>query len=110
VLRKAADRGIAINQTIDGELQIGAKELELIKAISQFPVAVKEAGDNYSPALIANYIYELVKEFNQFYHEFPIIIEENADIRNLRLVIAENVGKTIKTGMKLLGIDVPERM
>jgi arginyl-tRNA synthetase len=110
VLRKAADRGIAVNQTIDSGLQIGAKELELIKIISQFPVAVKEAGDNYSPALIANYIYELVKEFNQFYHEFPIIIEENADVRNLRLVIAENVGKTIKTGMKLLGIEVPERM
>ena len=110
VLRKAADKGIAINQIIDGGIQIGAKELELVKAISQFPVAVKEAGDNYSPALIANYIYELVKEFNQFYHEFPIIIEENADVRNLRLVIAENVGKTIKTGMKLLGIDVPERM
>ena len=110
VLRKAADRGIPINQIIDGGLLIGAKELELIKAISQFPLAVKEAGDNYSPALIANYIYELVKEFNQFYHEFPIIIEEDADVRNLRLVIAENVGKTIKTGMKLLGIDVPERM
>jgi len=110
VLRKAADKGIAINQIIDDGLQIGSKELELVKAISQFPVAVKEAGDNYSPALIANYIYELVKEFNQFYHEFPIIIEENADVRNLRLVIAENVGKTIKTGMKLLGIDVPERM
>jgi arginyl-tRNA synthetase len=110
VLRKAADRGIAMNQTIDSKLQVGAKELELIKAIAQFPVTVKEAGDNYSPALIANYIYELVKEFNQFYHEFPIIIEENADVRNLRLVIAENVGKTIKTGMKLLGIDVPERM
>lgn len=110
VLRKAADRGLEINQTIDGGLPIGAKELQLIKSISQFPVAVKEAGDNYSPALIANYIYELVKEFNQFYHEFPIIIEENADIRNLRLVIAETVGKTLKTGMKLLGIDVPERM
>ena len=110
VLRKAADRGIEINSTLSSGLQIGTKELELIKAISQFPVAVKEAGDNYSPALIANYIYELVKEFNQFYHEFPIIIEEDAAIRNLRLVIAENVGKTIKTGMKLLGIDVPERM
>ena len=110
VLRKAADKGIAVNQTIDSGLQIGKKELELIKAIAQFPVPVKEAGDNYSPALIANYIYELVKEFNQFYHEFPIIIEEDVAVRNLRLVIAENVGKTIKTGMKLLGIDVPERM
>jgi arginyl-tRNA synthetase len=110
VLRKAADRGITMNQAIAGGLQVGAKELQLIKSISQFPATVKEAGDNYSPAVIANYIYELVKEFNQFYHEFPIIIEENADVRNLRLIIAENVGKTIKTGMKLLGIDVPERM
>lgn len=110
VLRKAADRGIEINHTVSGELPLGSKELQLIKSISQFPVAVKEAGENYSPALIANYVYELVKEFNQFYHEFPIIIEENADVRNLRLVIAETVGQTIKTGMKLLGIDVPERM
>ena len=110
VMRKAADRSIEINRIIDNNIQIGAKELQLIKSISQFPGTVKEAGDNYSPALIANYIYELVKEFNQFYHEFPIIIEENADVRNLRLVIAENVGKIIKTGMKLLGIDVPERM
>jgi arginyl-tRNA synthetase len=110
VLRKATDRGIEINRAIENNLILGAKELQLIKVISQFPVAVKEAGDSYSPALIANYIYELVKEFNQFYHEFPIIIEEDASVRNLRLVIAENVGKTIKTGMKLLGIDVPERM
>ncbi len=110
VLRKAADRGIEINHTVSGELPLGSKELQLIKSISQFPVAIKEAGENYSPALIANYVYELVKEFNQFYHESPIIIEENADVRNLRLVIAETVGQTIKTGMKLLGIDVPERM
>ena len=110
VLRKAADRGIELNRAIAGGLQLGAKELQLIKSISQFPVAVKEAGENYSPALIANYIYELVKEFNQFYHEFPIIIEENADVRNVRLVIAETVGMAIKNGMKLLGIDVPERM
>jgi arginyl-tRNA synthetase len=110
VLRKAADREIVLNRTVSNETRPGAKELQLIKAISQFPIAVKEAADNYSPALIANYIYELVKEFNQFYHESPILIEEDADVRNLRLVIAETVGKTIKTGMKLLGIDVPERM
>ncbi|MGE5456869.1 MAG: DALR anticodon-binding domain-containing protein, partial [Methanococcaceae archaeon] len=88
----------------------GAKELQLIKVISQFPTAVKEAGEGYSPALIANYIYELVKEFNQFYHESPILAEENEEVRNLRLAIAETAGKTIKTGMKLMGIDVPERM
>jgi len=110
VLRKAADRGIELNRNIADTTPLAIKELQLIKLVSQFPVAVKEAGDNYSPALVANYIYELVKEFNQFYHEFPMLIEENAEVRNLRLVIAETVGKTIKTGMKLLGIDVPERM
>ncbi len=110
VLRKATDREIELVRNISITSDIPAKELQLIKLISQFPVAIKEAGDNYSPALVANYIYELVKEFNQFYHEFPILIEENSQIRNLRLVIAETVGKTIKTGMKLLGIDVPERM
>jgi len=110
VLRKAADRAIELNHTISLNSEIPAKELQLIKTVSQFPVAVKEAGDNYSPALVANYIYELVKDFNQFYHEFPILIEENIEVRNLRLVIAETIGKTIKTGMKLLGIDVPERM
>ena len=110
VLRKATDRDIELVRRINITSGIPAKELQLIKLISQFPVAIKEAGDNYSPALVANYIYELVKEFNQFYHEYPILIEENIEIRNLRLLIAETTGKTIKTGMKLLGIDVPERM
>jgi len=110
VLRKAEDKGIKLNHSIEAWIQIGPKELQLIKTVAQFPVAIKEAGDNYSPALIANYVYELVKDFNQFYHEFPMIAEENAELRNLRLVLAETIGKTIKTGMKLLGIDVPERM
>ena len=110
VLRKAEDKGIKLNHSIEAWIQIGPKELQLIKTVAQFPVAIKEAGDNYSPALIANYVYELVKDFNQFYHEFPMIAEENAEVRNLRLVLAETIGKTIKTGMKLLGIDVPERM
>ena len=110
ILRKAEDRKIKLNRTVIISTEPGAKELQLIKVISQFPVAVKEAGDGYSPALIANYVYELVKEFNQFYHELPILVEENEEVRNLRLVIAETTGKTIKTGMKLLGIEVPERM
>ena len=110
ILRKADDRKIELNRTVTIHSEPGAKELQLIKLISQFPVAVKEAGEGYSPALIANYIYELVKEFNQFYHESPILIEEDPEVRNLRLVIAETVGKTIKTSMKLLGIEVPERM
>lgn len=110
VLRKAADRGIEINRTLQPTLQLADKELQLIKLVSQFPVAVKEAGEMYSPAQIANYVYELVKEFNQFYHEFPMLAEENAEARNARLVLAETIGKVIKIGMKLLGIDVPERM
>jgi arginyl-tRNA synthetase len=110
ILRKATDRGIQLNRDITASTELSGKELQLIKLVSQFPVAVKEAGDNYSPAIVANYVYELVKEFNQFYHESPMLIEENAEVRNLRLVISEMVGKTIKTGMKLLGIDVPERM
>lgn len=110
VLRKAEDRGIKINRTLPASTELALKELQLIKSVSQFPVIVKEAGEMYSPAVIANYVYELVKEFNQFYHEFSILAEENEAKRNSRLVISETVGKTIKTGMKLLGIDVPERM
>jgi arginyl-tRNA synthetase len=110
VLRKATDRGIELNRELDAATVLSGKELQLIKSISQFPVAIKEAGEMYSPALIANYVYELVKEYNQFYHECPILTEENAEIRNLRLAISEMVGKVIKTGMKLLGIEVPERM
>lgn len=110
VMRKATDRGIEINRKLNASTGLSGKELQLIKSISQFPVAIKEAGEMYSPALIANYVYELVKEYNQFYHECPILTEENAEIRNLRLVISEMVGKVIKTGMKLLGIEVPERM
>ncbi len=110
VLRKAADRGIEIKSELTASTELATKELQLIKSVSQFPVMVKEAGDMYSPAVIANYIYELVKEFNQFYHEFSILAEENEEKRNLRLVISETVGKTIRNGMKLLGIEVPERM
>lgn len=110
VLRKADDRNIEINRNIESGLLLSDKELQLVKLVSQFPVAVKEAGEMYSPALIANYVYELVKEFNQFYHEFPMLTEEDAALRNFRLVLSETIGSTIKTGMKLLGIDVPERM
>ncbi|MBL7969448.1 MAG: arginine--tRNA ligase [Prolixibacteraceae bacterium] len=110
VLRKATDRGIELNRELNADTVLSGKELQLIKSISQFPVAIKEAGEMYSPALIANYVYELVKEYNQFYHECPILTEENVETRNLRLVISEMVAKVIKTGMKLLGINVPERM
>jgi arginyl-tRNA synthetase len=109
VLRKAADKNIVVDleQTIK---DISGKEKDLLKRISLFPAAVKEAGDNYSPAIIANYCYELVKEFNQFYHDHHILGEPNADIMNFRLVLASAVGKVIQKGMNLLGVEMPDRM
>jgi len=71
---------------------------------------VREAGEEFSPALIANYIYELVKEYNQFYHDFSILKEENPSLKQFRLILSETIASVIKTGMGLLGIDVPERM
>ena len=76
----------------------------------KFPVKVREAGDKHSPAEISNYIYELVKHFNHFYQTVPVLKEENADVRNMRLAICMATGHTVKTGLKLLGIEVPERM
>ena len=78
--------------------------------IADYAVTVKEAGKHYSPAYIANYIYDLVKEYNQFYHDFSILREENPEIKQFRLVLSENVAKVVKSGMSLLGIEVPERM
>ncbi|MCY1718859.1 arginine--tRNA ligase [Prolixibacteraceae bacterium Z1-6] len=109
VLRKAAEKDIVINEKIAVQ-DISAKEKELLKRISLFPAAVQEAGVNYSPAIIANYCYELVKEFNQFYHDHFILGEADADIMNFRLVLATSVGKVIQKGMNLLGIEMPERM
>ena len=110
VLRKAADQGIDFSQSLNVETVISEKEKYLIQLLTEFPATVKQAGDEFSPALIANYIYELVKEFNQFYHDYTILKEENADLRNFRLALSETIGKVIKTGMGLLGIEVPERM
>lgn len=91
-------------------LPISSKEEALIQLLSEFPATVKEAADNLSPAVIANYIYDLVKEYNQFYHDFSILREENEELKKFRLVLSQNVGDIIKTGFGLLGIDVPERM
>ena len=110
VLRKAADQGIDFSQPLNPKTVISEKEKYLIQLLTEFPATVKQAGDEFSPALIANYIYELVKEFNQFYHDYSILKEENADLRNFRLALSETIGKVIKTGMGLLGIEVPERM
>lgn len=111
VLRKAAERNIDFNHQ-PGDLPggISVKEKELLKRIALFPETVKEAGSNYSPAVIANYCYELGKEYNQFYHDHPILAETDTAARELRLLLSATVGKVIKKGMMLLGIDVPDRM
>ena len=90
--------------------QVEMKEKELIKLIYEYPSVVREAGVHYSPALVANFVYELVKEYNQFYHELPILKEEDEEIRNFRITLSMKVGEVIKSSMKLLGIEVPQRM
>ena len=86
------------------------KEADLIQRLADFPEIVREAGKNYSPALIANYVYDLVKTYNQFYHDYSVLKESDAAVRSLRLAISEQVARVVKTGMGLLGIRVPERM
>ena len=106
VLRKAED--FAPSMLPDAEP--GTKEIELIKLIADFPETVAESGRNYSPALIANYVYELAKTYNQFYHDFPILKEDNAGKRILRLALSAKIADIVKRGMRLLGIDVPDKM
>jgi len=110
VLRKAVEQGIDFSTITDTQLVISEKESYLIQLITEFPGVVKLSGEEFSPALIANYIYELVKEYNQFYHDFTILKEENLKLKQFRLVLSETTASIIKTGMLLLGIDVPERM
>jgi arginyl-tRNA synthetase len=110
IIRKADELGITDMQNFNAELEISEKEKTLLKLIYSFPEVISEAAHNYSPALIANYIYEVAKEYNQFYHDLPILKEENQDVRNFRLVLSKTTGNVIKTAMRLLGIEVPERM
>ena len=110
VLRKAANQRIDFSTITDTQLVISEKESYLIQLITEFPTIVKQAGEEFSPALIANYIYELVKEYNQFYHDFTILKEEKLKLKQFRLVLSETTASIIKTGMLLLGIEVPERM
>jgi arginyl-tRNA synthetase len=110
VLRKATEQGVNFGTIVDMQLEISEKESYLIQLLSEFPTVVKQAGEEFSPALIANYEYELVKEYNQFYHDFSILKEENEGLKQFRLVLSESVAKVVKSGMQLLGIEVPERM
>ena len=110
VLRKAAEQKIDVHAPISPEIIISEKESTLIQMLVEFPQTIRQAGEEFSPALIANYLYDLVKEYNQFYHDFSILREENSALKHFRLVLSEEIAKVIKTGMGLLGIDVPERM
>lgn len=110
LLRKANEKNIQLPDTLNPEISISSKELQLIKQIHNYPEVLKEAAKAYSPAQVANYVYDLAKEFNQFYHDHPILSEEDKSVSGFRLFLSKQVGNIIKSGMKLLGIDVPDRM
>ena len=110
ILRKAAAQGIAIPTVVADNAPMNEKEIALIQKMNDFGAAVAQAGVDYSPSGIANYCYELTKEFNQFYHDYSILNADTEDEKTTRLVLAQNVAKVIKNGMELLGIEVPERM
>ena len=109
VLRKAEEQGITLADQF-GSLSLSLKEQGLIGQIASYPEIIAEAAKSFSPAVIANYVYELVKEYNQFYHEFSILKEENTELRAFRLALSEVVARTIASGMELLGIEMVERM
>ena len=110
ILRKAEAEGITIPASLEANMPLNEKEIELIQKIGEFGAAVEQAGKDYSPSGIANYCYELTKAFNQFYHDYSILGADTKEEKLVRLVLATNVAKTLRNGMALLGIEVPERM
>ena len=108
ILRKAEAEGLS--PVLPAEVEMNGKEIELTQKISEYGAAVAQAGKDYSPSGIANYCYELTKAFNQFYHDYSVLGAETTEQKQLRLTLAANIAKTIKNGMALLGIEVPERM
>lgn len=110
IMRKAEAAGITLPDTLADNMPVNGKESDLIQKINAFGAAVAQAGKDYSPSGIANYCYELTKEFNQFYHDYSILNADTEEEKIVRLTIAKNVAKTIRNGMALLGIEVPERM
>ena len=110
VMRKAAEAGIVIPAEIPVGIELSEKEEGLIQMVADFAAVVKQAGADYSPSIIANYTYDLVKEYNQFYHDFSILREENEAVKVFRLALSENIAKVVRISMGLLGIEVPDRM
>ena len=110
ILRKAAESGLQVPAVIPTGIELNTKEESLIQQLADFGNVVKQAGDDYNPSIIANYVYDLVKEYNQFYHDYSILREENEAVKVFRLALSANVAKIVKSGMGLLGIEVPERM
>lgn len=110
VLRKAAEAGIVIPEVLPANIELSEKEEGLIQMVADFAAVVRQAGEDYSPSGIANYVYNLVKEYNQFYHDFSILREENEDVKLFRIALSANIAKVVRLGMGLLGIEVPDRM
>lgn len=110
ILRKAAHTGIRYRDTAVADVELAPEEAALIKTLAEYPAVVRAAGESFSPAQIGSYVYELAKEFNGYYHDHPVLKEENEQVRAFRLRLCEQVARVIASGMKLLGIDVPERM
>ena len=110
VLRKAVESGIVVHTGIQTSIALNTKEVSLIQAIYNFPKIITDAAETYSPALIANYVYDLAKEYNQFYHDYSILKEENTDVRQFRLLLSKCTAQVIRTSLELLGIDSPDRM
>ena len=107
--RKAAEAGVNVD-TANAPAGISEKECSIIRMLNEFPAVIRQAGTDYSPSGIANYTYDLAKEYNQFYHDYSILREENEETKAFRILLTRNVGKVIKTAMNILGIEVPERM
>ena len=110
ILRKAEAENINVSQEVKTYTAINEKEKDLIQKLNEYPSVVQQAAKDFSPSSIANYCYELTKQFNQFYHDFKILKEENQDVKLMRLCLSACTAKVLKSGMNLLGIDVPEKM
>ena len=110
ILRKAAEKGIEYSASPMPKVELSAKEIRLIKLLNTFPAKIAEGAQAYSPAVIANYAYDLAKEFNQYYHDTPILKEENEDVLKMRLVLIDTLSAVLRKAMGILGIELPERM